>query len=47
MDLQSGMTGQDLRVPVINMRDEPLMPTTPGKARKLSNPREIRFLFVM
>ena len=35
VDLQSGMTGQDLRVPVINMRNEPLMPTTPGKAGKL------------
>ena len=35
VDLQSGMTGRDLRVPVINMRNEPLMPTTPGKARKL------------
>lgn len=35
VDIQSGMTGQDLRVPVLNMRREPLMPTTPGKARKL------------
>ena len=33
--IRSGMTGQDLRVPVINMRNESLMPTTPGKARKL------------
>ena len=35
VDLRSGMTGRDLRVPVINMRNEPLMPTTPAKARKL------------
>ena len=54
-DLQSGMTGRDLRVPVINMRNEPLMPTTPGKARKLlkenrakvaiSNPFTIQLLY--
>ena len=35
MDIRSGMTGRDLRVPVINMRNEPLMPTSPAKARKL------------
>ncbi|MHB1709169.1 MAG: RNA-guided endonuclease IscB [Thermoplasmataceae archaeon] len=55
VDLQSGMTGRDLRVPVINMRNEPLMPTTPGKARKLlkhnkarvisSNPFTIQLLY--
>lgn len=31
----SGKKGQDLRVPVLNMRGEALMPTTPGKARRL------------
>ena len=30
-----GMRGRDLRVPVISMRNEPLMPTTAGKARRL------------
>jgi len=32
---RSGKRGQDLRVPVLNMRGEPLMPTTLRKARKL------------
>ena len=32
---RSGKSGQNLRVFVINMRGEPLMPTTPGKARIL------------
>ena len=32
---QSGKTEQDLRVPVLNMRGEPLMPTKPAKARHL------------
>jgi len=32
---RSGKSGQVLRVPVLNMREEPLMPTTPRKARKL------------
>lgn len=35
VDLLSGKRGQDSRVPVLNMRNEPLMPTTPGKARRL------------
>ena len=55
VDIQPGMAGQDLRVPVINMRNEPLMPTTPGKARTLlksgkarvisSNPFTIQLLY--
>jgi len=32
---QSGKTGQNLRVPVLNMRGKPMMPTTPTKARHL------------
>ncbi|MHB1811993.1 MAG: RNA-guided endonuclease IscB [Thermoplasmataceae archaeon] len=44
VDLQSGMTGRDLRVPVINMRNEPLMPTTPGKARKLLKQNKARVI---
>ena len=35
VDQQSGKTGQDLSVPVLNMRGKPLMPTTPAKARHL------------
>lgn len=35
VDQQSGRTEQDLRVPVLNMRGEPLMPTTSGKASRL------------
>jgi len=35
VDLQSGKTGQNLRVFVLNMRGEPLMPTFPRKARVL------------
>lgn len=33
--LHSGKSEQDLRVPVLNMRGEPLMPTTPRKTRVL------------
>jgi len=32
---QSGKTGRNLRVCVINLQNKPLMPTTPRKARKL------------
>lgn len=35
VDLRSGMTGRDPRVPVINMRKKPLMPTNQRNARKL------------
>ena len=35
VDQLSGKREQDLRVPVINMRGEALMPTTPGMARRL------------
>lgn len=35
VDQLSGKRGQNLRVPVLNMRNVPLMPTTPGKARHL------------
>ncbi len=33
-DLQSGMTGRDLRVPVINMRNEPLIPCVKSTIEK-------------
>jgi len=35
VDQHSGKSEQDLRVPVLNMRNKPLMPTTPQKARHL------------
>ena len=44
VDPRSGMTGRDLRVPVINMRNEPLMPTTPAKARKLIKDRKAKVI---
>ncbi len=39
-DQHSGKSRQDLRVPVLNMRGKPLMPTTPGKARILLQQRK-------
>ncbi|MBE3122975.1 MAG: RRXRR domain-containing protein [Thermoplasmata archaeon] len=41
---QSGKTGQDLRVSVLNMRGEPLMPTTPGKARHLLEQKKAKVI---
>ena len=38
-NLLSGRRGQNLRVFVLNMHGKPLMPTTPGKARKLLRKR--------
>ena len=35
VDLRSGMTEHNSRVYVLNMQGQPLMPTAPGKARKL------------
>lgn len=32
---QQHIAGRDLRVPVLNMRGKPLMPTTPAKARRM------------
>jgi len=43
-NLQSGKTEQDLRVPVLNMRGEPLMPTTPAKARHLLKQNKAKVL---
>ena len=45
VNLRSGKTEQDLRVPVLNMRGEVLMPTSPAKARrfvKLEKARVVR-----
>lgn len=43
-NLHSGKSGQDLRVPVLNMRKEPLMPTTPRNARKLLKQNKAKVL---
>jgi len=42
VNLQSGKTGQGLRVFVLNMRGEPLMPTYPRKARVLLKEKKAR-----
>ncbi|MHA1285780.1 MAG: RNA-guided endonuclease IscB [Candidatus Thorarchaeota archaeon] len=42
VNLQSGKTGQKLRVFVLNMRGEPLMPTYPRKARVLLKEDKVR-----
>ncbi|GBE55179.1 CRISPR-associated endonuclease Cas9 [archaeon BMS3Bbin15] len=41
-DQLSGKSGQDLRVPVLNMRGKPLMPTTPRNARVLLKQEKAR-----
>ena len=41
---QSGKTGQDLRIPVLNIRGKPLMPTTPAKARHLLEQRKAKVI---
>ncbi|MBU4352220.1 MAG: HNH endonuclease [Nanoarchaeota archaeon] len=43
-NLHSGKSGQDLRVPVLNMRGKPLMPTTPRKARILVKENKAKVL---
>jgi hypothetical protein len=42
VDQQSSKTEQDLRVPVLNMRGQLLMPTTPAKARHLLEQNKAR-----
>ena len=39
---RSGKSGQDLRVSVLNMRGESLMPTTPRKVRKLIGEEKVK-----
>jgi N6-L-threonylcarbamoyladenine synthase len=40
----SGKRGQSLRVFVLNMRGKPLMPTTPGKARRLLKQKKAKVI---
>ncbi|MHB8357986.1 MAG: hypothetical protein ACYDCP_00580 [Thermoplasmataceae archaeon] len=53
VDLQSGMTGRDLRVPVINMRNEPLIPCVKstiekGEEKKMdTDVKLVRYRYVM
>ena len=46
VDLQSGMAVRDMRVPVLNMRNKPLMPATPAKAKVVQrSPFTIQLLY--
>ena len=47
VDIRSGMTGRGLRVPIINMYNETLMPTTSGKAGKLLNKGKAKVVWIL